>query len=395
MITNTEADGIQTGTTNMKFIISSKELGEVLVNMNRVINTKNSLPILADIIFSVKENNLNLKASDGDIILESNVTLTEREGEGILAVNGKNIMDAVSNLPDTPLTFVVSEDKKSLKVGYTAGSFSMPIDDALSFPVFKETNTGAGISFEINEGLLQENIARTIFMTADDELRIVMNGIFFGLTTEELEVVASDGKQLVRNRIMSVKATNQERAGNFILPKKAANILKAILKKNTLDSVVVVSGETQLQIYAENFKFSCRLIEGRYPNYIAVIPKDNHNVATVDRDALAAALKRVSPFSNLCTQLVRIRVQEGEMQLFAEDDNFGKAAKERLACDYSGEAMSIGLNGYKIMEILNKIAAEKVEFKLAEPSRAAVIVPSEQPEDMDITMLLMPLLLCD
>lgn len=377
---------------NMKFIISSKVLSEVLNNLCRVINAKNSLPILADIVFTVKEGILNLKASDGDIILETDVALIEWEGDGILAVNGKNIMEAVNNLPDTPLTFV-SDDEKSLKVGYTSGSFSMPIDNAATFPLFQDVEKDKCVSFKIIEGLLQDNIARTISMTADDELREVLNGIFFALSTKELSVVATDGKQLVRNRIFSVKAEKQEEAGDFILPKKAANVLKAILNKNAEGEVEVVSNDKKLQISNENYKLSCRLIEGRYPNYNAVIPNGNSNIALVERDILAAALKRVSPFSGLNTRLVRIQVQDNEMQLFAQDYDFDMNAQERLACDYNGKPMCIGLNGSKIMEILNKMTAEKIEFQLEEPSRAAVIVPSIQPDNMDITMLLMPLLI--
>ena len=212
----------------MRFTTSSKELNEVLVSMNRVINNKNSLPILADIVFDIKDDNLYLKASDGEITLKAEITVTDYEGVGSFAVNAKDITDAVKNIPDSPLTFAIEENETTVKVDYFSGMFTLPVDNAIEFPTMPELSEAEILSFIIIEGLLQENIARTVFATADDELRPVMNGIYFDLTAENLAVVASDGHQLVRNKILSVKAEEDSKAGSFILPKKAANILKNI-----------------------------------------------------------------------------------------------------------------------------------------------------------------------
>lgn len=379
----------------MKFTTSSKELNEVLANMNRVINSKNSLPILADIVFDIKGNILSLKASDSEILLMAQTTVTDNEGEGNFAVSAKSITDAVKNIPDNPLTFSIEENDTTVKVDYFSGMFTLPVDNAIEFPTMPTMNETEKYAFVIIEGLLQENIARTVFATADDELRPVMNGIYFDLTTENLAVVASDGHQLVRNKILSVKAEDDSKAGSFILPKKAANILKNILKKSSVDNAEVAFDGRQLLITATNFFMQCRLIEGRYPNYNSVIPQNNPNIVTVDRTALIAALKRVSPFANDSSQLVRIHVESGKLQLDTEDYDFSKTASERMACDYNGTSMNIGLKGTKTMEILSNMNSQEIEIQLADPSRAALIVPSEQPEGMDILMLQMPMLLND
>ena len=379
----------------MRFTTSSKELNEVLANMNRVINSKNSLPILADIVFDIKGDILSMKASDSEILLMAQTTVTDNEGEGSFAVSAKSITDAVKNIPDNPLTFSIEESDTTVKVDYFSGMFTLPVDNAIEFPTMPTMNETEKYAFVIIEGLLQENIARTVFATADDELRPVMNGIYFDLTTENLAVVASDGHQLVRNKILSVKAENETKTGSFILPKKAANILKNILKKSSVDNAEVAFDGRQLLITATNFSMQCRLIEGRYPNYNSVIPQNNPNIVTVDRTALIAALKRVSPFANDSSQLVRIHVESGKLQLDTEDYDFSKTASERMACDYNGTSMNIGLKGTKTMEILSNMNSQEIEIQLADPSRAALIVPSEQPEGMDILMLQMPMLLND
>lgn len=377
----------------MIFSTTSGNLGEVLVNLNRVINSKNALPILADIVFSVKDKTLSLKASDGEITLTADIVLTEAaEGEGCFAVNAKNIMEAIKNLPETPLEFSVSEDEKKVKVDYFSGMFSLPIDNAEEFPVSPDMEETETKTFTISEGVLQENIARTIFATDDNELRIVMNGIYFDLTPEHLAVVASDGHLLVRNKLMTIKAEENGAAG-FILPKKSAQILKTILRRTADDDVTISFDDRQAMIVAENFTMMCRLITGRYPNYNSVIPKNNPKIVRVERTTLIAALKRVSPFSNISNHLVCLSIEENKIQIDTEDYDFSKKASENIACDYTGEAIKIGLKGSMSLEILNGLNSKEVEIQLADPSRPVLIIPDEQPADMDVLMLQMPMLI--
>lgn len=379
----------------MRFSTTSKELGEILVNMNRVINNKCTMPILYDIIFELKEDNLSLKASDNEVMLVTNITVTDVEGDGIFAVNAKNIMDAVKNLPELPLTFTFNVKESKVMVDYFTGVFCLPTDNATEFPSLPPINEEEAKSIIINESLLQENIARTIFAVADDELRPVMNGIYFDLTQECLAVVASDGHQLVRNKILSIMAIDEVNEGSFILPKKPATVLKSILKRDGTENVTITFDSSKLCIVAKNFTMTCRLIEGRYPNYNSVIPKENPNIVTIDRSALIAALRRVSPFANDTSQLVRIHLEDGKLELKTEDIDFATSAQEEIACEYYGITMNIGLKGTKTMEILNNISSKEIEIQLSDPSRAALMMPSEQPTDMDILMLQMPMLLND
>jgi DNA polymerase-3 subunit beta len=239
--------------------------------------------------------------------------------------------------------------------------------------------------------LLAENINRTLFATAQDELRPVMNGIYFDLTPDCLSIVASDGHKLVRNRLMSIQS---EQPAAFILPKKPASLLKNLLGKDGGD-VVIRFDDRNAQINYGEGEIICRLIEGRYPNYNSVIPQNNPNMLTVDRLGLLAALRRVQPFANDSSNLVHFRVEGGTLQLDAEDYDFSKTATERIACEYNGQPLSIGFKGTSFIEILNTFDSPEVIMQLADASRAGLVLPSEQPENQEVVMLMMPMMIND
>ena len=268
--------------------------------------------------------------------------------------------------------------------------FSLPVENADEYPQAQHISEFA-TTIVIPNALLAENINRSIFATAQDELRPVMNGIYFDLTPEHLAVVASDGHKLVRNKILTI---NSERPAAFILPKKPASLLKALLGKDG-DDVTIRFDERNAQISFTDVDIICRLIDGRYPNYNSVIPQNNPNKLIVDRLALLAALRRVQPFANDSSNLIRFHVGDGSLQLDAEDFDFSKTATERLACEYTGQPMSIGFKGSSFIEILTNFDCQEVTIQLADPSRAGLVLPSEQPENQDVLMLMMPMLISD
>ena len=276
------------------------------------------------------------------------------------------------------------------KITYQNGLFSLPIENADEFPQPQGLNFAAN-EIVINNALLAENINRSIFATAQDELRPVMNGIYFDLTPEYLAVVASDGHKLVRNKIMTI---HSDQPAAFILPKKPASLLKNLLGKDG-DDVTIRFDERNAQITYSDGEIICRLIEGRYPNYNSVIPQSNPNTLTVDRLGLLAALRRVQPFANDSSNLIRFHVEGGTLQLDAEDYDFSKTATERISCEYNGQPMSIGFKGASFIEILSNFDCQEVVIQLADPSRAGLVLPSEQPENQDVLMLMMPMLIND
>ena len=374
----------------MRFTVSSTALSSRLNALSRVINSKNSLPILADFLFDIQDNVLHLTASDSENVMKTQIELTESDGNGQFAINNHDLLEAVKGFSEQPITFDADQTANLVKISYQNGLFSLPIESADEFPQPQGIGDGAN-EIVIPNALLAENINRSLFATAQDELRPVMNGIYFDLTPECLAIVASDGHKLVRNKVLTIQS---EQPASFILPKKPASLLKNLLGKDGGD-VVIRFDERNAQINYGEGEIICRLIEGRYPNYNSVIPQGNPNQLTIDRLGLLAALRRVQPFANDSSNLIKFHVEGGRLQLDAQDYDFSKTATERMSCEYNGQPMSIGFKGSSFIEILSNFDCQEVIIQLADPSRAGLVLPSEQPENQDVLMLMMPMLIND
>lgn len=374
----------------MKFTLSSTALSCRLSTLSRVINSKNSLPILECFLFEVENNQLTITASDSENVMKSILPLDTCDGDGNFCVSNRTILDSVKELPEQPLTFEIDLTNFTIKVVYQNGVYNFTAQKAEEFPRIQPITENA-TEIIIDSSVLNNNITRTLFATAQDELRPVMNGIYFDLTPDSLAIVASDGHKLVRNKNFSIK---NDTPASFNLPKKPAMLLKGVLGKDGGDVTIKFDDKNAEIIYSEGI-LSCRLLAGRYPNYNSVIPQNNPNKMTIDRRSLIGALRRVLPFASESSQLIRFHVETGKLELSSEDIDFATSAKENLTCEYSGQPMSIGFKGPSLTEILNNLESDEVVVELADPSRAGVIVPVTQPENEDVLMLIMPMLLND
>ena len=373
----------------MKFIVSSTGLFSRLQAISRVINSKNSLPILDCFLLELTDGTLSITASDSETTLSTFIEANEYDTDGRFAVNSKTILEALKEIPEQPLTFEVSESME-IVVKYQNGKYSLMGQNADEYP--QSANLGSNaVHVGLGVDVLMNGINRSLFATADDELRPVMNGIYFDITTEDITFVASDGHKLVRNK--TYKARGNEKAA-FILPKKPATLLKNLLPKETGD-VQIDFDDRNAMFTLENYNMTCRLIEGRYPNYNSVIPQNNPHRATIDRAAFVSGLKRVSVFSSAASSLIKLRLDMNTIQISGQDIDFSTSAEETLMCQYEGNQMSIGFKSTFLIDILNNISSQEVVMELADPSRAGVIVPVEQNEDEDLLMLLMPMMLND
>ena len=374
----------------MRFTLSSSALNSHLQTLAKVINSKNSLPILDCFLFEIAGGRLNITASDSENVMKSSIQLNESDTEGSFAIPNRTILDAMKELPDQPLTFDVDTLSLTIKVLYQNGIYNFAAQRADEYPCTQPMPGNATV-VTIDATVLNNCISRSLFATAQDELRPVMNGIYFDLTADGLAIVASDGHKLVRNKNFTIKS---DTPASFILPKKPATLLKNILSKDGGD-VIIKFDDRNAEIQYAGGILSCRLIEGRYPNYNSVIPQNNPNLLTIDRRALLGALRRVLPFASESSQLVRFHLEAGKVELTSEDVDFATSAKESITCDYTSQAMNIGFKGSSLSEILTNLDSEEVTVQLADPSRAGVIVPTTQPENEDILMLIMPMLLND
>lgn len=375
----------------MRFTVSSSALSSKLNMLAKVIGSKNSLPILDCFLFQVANGEMSITASDSDNVIKSTLALTDHDGEGEFCVPNRVILDALKELPEQPLHFDVDAagEAVAIKIVYQNGLYNFTGQSAEEYPRTQSMND-ACTTVSLPTEMLINNISRSLFATANDELRPVMNGIYFDLTADALAIVASDGHKLVRSKNFTIKS---ESPSAFNLPKKPASLLKNILSKDG-DDAIIKFDDRSAEIQFTDGVMRCRLIDGRYPNYNSVIP-NNPNEVTVDRRGLQSALRRVLPFASESSQLIRFHIETGRFEVSSEDIDFSTSAKEQLSCEYNGSPISIGFKGSSLMEILSNLTSDNIIIQLADPSRAGIIVPAEQPENEDILMLIMPMLLND
>lgn len=374
----------------MRLTLSSAVLASRLNTLSKVLNSKNSLQILDCFLFEVNDGTLTLTASDKENEMKTTIQLDEADADGRFAISSRMIIDAVKELPEQPITLEIDTTTYSVKLIYQNGDYNFTAQNADEFPQAQKVQQDAN-TINISSELLLDNITRTIFATANEEIRPVMNGIYFDLNNEALAIVASDGHKLVRNKVFANKS---ESPAAFILPKKPANLLKNVLTRD--DSNVEIRFDSMNAEIVFSFgTLTTRLIEGRYPNYASVIPTNNPCQLTIDRKTLIGSLRRVLPFASESSQLVRLRLSMGMLEVSSEDIDFYTSAKENIVCDYASNPMSIGFKGTSLMDILNNLNSEEVILELADPSRPCIILPAEQPEGQDVLMLIMPMLLND
>ncbi|MDR0680522.1 MAG: DNA polymerase III subunit beta [Dysgonamonadaceae bacterium] len=374
----------------MKFVVSGNLLLSHLQTVGRVIASKNSIPILDCFLFELQETQLVITAADSETRMITTIEVSNVENTGIFAIPSKNLIDALKELPEQPVTFEINEETLELFIYYENGKYNFVAQKGDEYPQSKPLNEDAA-KLVLSASDLLSGISRTIFASGEDELRPVMNGVFFDITPENITFVASDGHKLVRFKNLEVKSNE---TSSFILPKKPANLLKTILPRED-GNVTIGFDVNNAYITMEHFVVVCRLIEGRYPNYNGVIPQQNPYKVNVDRVNFLNALKRVTVFSNAADSLIKLNISPNSIFISAQDIDFSISAEETIACVYNGVAMSIGFKGTYLIEILTNISSEEVVLELADPSRAGLVFPAENETNEDLLMLLMPLMLND
>ena len=374
----------------MKFNVSSSKLFSQLQAVSRVINSKNALPILDDVLFDLVGNELKLTASDGETTIRTSVEVEGAEGAGKVASAAKLLLETLKEFSEQPLAFTIDENNFAVSMVSQNGTYSFVGVNGNEYPEMPAAEADAR-QITLPANVLQSAIEKTIFCTADDDLRPVMNGIFFDIAEDKVTMVATDAHRLVRYTNTGVAAGA---AASFILPKKPASLLKNLLAKAE-DEVKVTFGSKNACFEFDNTIVVCRQIEGRFPNYNAVIPQGNQNIVTVDRQTMINACKRVGVFANNGTAQLRLALSENQIKISAQDIDFSTSAEETIACDYNGTPMAIGFKAPFLIDLLSSIESADVQLKLADPARAGLILPAENEENEDVLMLLMPMLLND
>lgn len=374
----------------MNFTVSSSLLSSRLQTISRVINSKNTIPVLDCILFELEGNKLTLTASDPDNTLNTSIEVVDCSEDFSFAISAKILIDSLKEISEQPLRFEVKKDTLETTIYYQNGKYGLVGQNADEYPGAAVLGEGT-VSISVPTKVLSSGISCSLFATADDEVRPVMCGVYFDFTPESITLVASDGHKLVRCRDYSV--TGAEKSA-FILPKKPATLLKNLLGKEELEEVVVEFDGRFATFDMGEYKLVCRLFDGRYPNYNSVIPQNNPHKLTVDRAALISTLRRVAIFSSQAS-LIKLHLEENKVVISAQDTDFSTSAEESMACSYEGTSMNIGFRASFLIDILHNIPGQDVIIELADPSRAGVIVPAEQVGKQELLMLLMPMMLTE
>ncbi|MDC3195381.1 DNA polymerase III subunit beta [Flavobacteriaceae bacterium] len=369
----------------MKFIVSSSQLLKQLQVLGGVINSNNTLPILDNFLFEVSENQLKISASDLETTMSAVVTI-ESDTSGSIAISARLLLDTLKTFPDQPLTFKTEGDS-IIEISSDQGKYDMAYFGGDEFP--KSVSLPSPSKTIIPSNILATAISKTIFAAGNDDLRPVMSGVFFQFSSQNLTFVATDAHKLVKYTRTDVTA---DKTAEFIMPKKPLNLLKGVLSGE--EDVTIEYNDANAKFTFENFVLICRLIDGKYPNYEAVIPKENPNKLTVDRASFQNSVRRVSIFSSKTTHQIRLKMAGTELNISAEDIDFSNKADERLNCDYQGDDMQIGFNSRFLSEMLSNLSSNEVLIEMSLPNRAGILTPIDGTDEGEqITMLVMPVML--
>jgi DNA polymerase-3 subunit beta len=370
----------------MKFIVSTTSLLKHLQSVQGVINSSSVLPILDNFLFDIDDKQLTICTTDLNTTMKTSLSI-EGKGKAKIAVPSKILLETLKSLPEQPITFSFDESTFAIEINTDKGKYKLSGENGEDFPAIPEVSSAN--SFSIPSAQLLTAITNTLFAVGTDELRQAMTGVKFELDSNSINFVATDAHKLV---LHTVKKIAIENTGGFIVPRKALNLLKSALPGD--DTIVTVEhNSTNVFFSFKDIHLVCRLIDQKYPDYTAVIPKDNTNILTIGRQEFLNTLRRISIYSNKTTYQVRLSIKGSELQVSAEDLDFSNQADETLGCEYSGTDMEIGFNARFLIEMLNTLVGEQVKFELSLPSRPGVMLPTEPEPNEETLMLIMPVML--
>ena len=373
----------------MKFVVSSSELLTPLQAVSRVISSKNSMSILENFLFQLSGGTLTITASDLETTVQASIPIQEVEKEGAIAIPAKLLTESLKEFPEQPLEFSLNPENMLIDISWAKGKFQLPGlpgDDYPELPALKDDYTE--ISFPA--ATLLEGISRSLYATAEEEMRPVMNGILFDMDDEQTTLVASDAHKLLCYTRKSLTASKPSR---FILPKKPASILKTLLPK-VIGNIEVTFDDKNAVFLFPNYRLVCRLVEGNYPAYRTVIPTNNVNKAVIDRIELLNSVRRVAVCSNQASNLIRVKLEQDEITVSAQNLDFSISAYERIGCQYNGDLMEIGFKWVFLAEILTNLPGQDVSLELSDPSRAGLLIPQSLTDpNEDICALIMPMMI--
>lgn len=371
----------------MKFQVSANRLANKLSALTKVMNTKTVLPILSNFLFEMDGNTLRVTASDGECTQCSTITIANTEGNGKICLPVERLLDALKSLPEQLIEFDINEENFETIIKYDNGKFDLMGYSTDEYVIPSSLDNIEEILIETTT--LNTAITQSMFAVGNDELRPIMNGIFIATKEKTFQCAASDGHKLVRN---TYKLETPIKSLNFVLPTKAAKLVKSLTDKVTIPVTINHNGREAI-FFFENDTLRCRLLEGKYPNYNAIIPLENHNTATIERNYLLSSIRRVGLFSSVANGIIEMTFSDKGIEMSGKDIDYSTSAKESLLCAYSGEKLRIGFKGELLKQILENFTSKEVTLEMGDCSTAAIIKPIGGDDKTENLSLLIPMML--
>lgn len=370
----------------MRFTIAREKLQDALNAVTASVPAKTTLPVLANILVETTERGIRLSGTDLDMAVSTEV-VADVDDQGAITIPAKKLAEIVRELPSAPVKLsAAGEQKVTLECSRSRFRLlGLPRDEFPSFPAVKFSG-----SWRIKSGELQKLIGHTAFAASTEESRPILNGVLWELRPEGMRMVATNGHRLAKMEVPVGSAGVP--AGDLIVPPKALEQIRRLFPAE--EELEVARGENHLGFRSPFTAVYTRLIEGPYPNYEQVIPRDNDKVALADKNALTQTLKRMSVVASDQTHRIRMSFNAGILRFSVQTPDLGEAQDE-LPINYEGDPLDIGFNASYLLEILRYMPTDEVRMTFRAPERAATVEPVGWDEDTKYVCLIMPLRLVD
>lgn len=370
----------------MKFNVSSKALYNAASAVSKVINSKNALSILDNFLFVIEGTKLTITGSDVENALTARVELASASGDGSFCIGARRLVELLKELPDQGVEIAVNDETLEIQLSYSAGNYSFVGIPSAQYPGFEADKDSEPIRFSLATQQLIEGLDNTLFAVSDDEYRRIMQGVLLKVSEDHICMVATDTRKLVR---FIDRRTAPGVSGSCVIPAKPSAILKNVFAKEETLNITMTSRSAIIE--SENYTFQCTFLNGNYPDFERVIPRNNTNVLTVDRVALLNAVRRVGLFVEVEGGLAKFRLAPECILIKSNDPSMCTSAREQVPCSYSGTELTIGFAATCVLEILSTLKGSDVIVNLGDASRPGVFRPAQEPDNTELLMLLAPM----
>ncbi len=373
----------------MKFVVSSSELLRSVLTVQKAIPAKATEAILENYLLVLSGNRLEITASDKEITLRTELEVTSVEEEGSIAIPARQVTELLKELPDQPLT-IKNETDNSFSCAWLSGESVLPCYNPEDYPVIKTTGEGAHVA-SLSTTTLADGISSTVYASSDDANRPTMNSIFFDFGPDSTTLVASDLQKLI---CFNTKGVKTAETSSFILNKRHAGVIKSILGKEEEEVTVTFDDKVAVFKFGQTTVICC-LVAGKYPDYNAIIPKDetNKNVLNISRTQFLNTVRRIAVCSPKASNHIKFDLAPGSLEVSAQDVGFEIAAHEKIECQYEGDELAIGFRSTHIVEILSNLGSENIIMRFADKRRSALILPAEEDSAEDkVFGIVMPIM---